>query len=102
MTAVRAVDWEGAIRAQRSRAMVSATTAQDLDTAIAATWASIVGTASGRISVAGLWLIRGGHVIDLSGVEAMEQALALARSEVVDLANNEPLVIIGVPSGQAS
>jgi hypothetical protein len=41
------------------------------------------------------------HVIDLSGVETVEQAVALAASELEDLTDDAPVALIGVPPGQA-
>lgn len=139
LTAVRAVDWEGAIRAQRSRAIVEAATPSSLAAVIGETWARITGQSnsgagdatqvapahasdvidpdsesdtrdlgahahsSGHHSrVAGLWLVNGRHVVDLSGVGSLGQAQVLAASETAATAPDESLVIIGVPSGQGS
>lgn len=134
MTAVRAVDWEGAIRAQRSRAIVLSANPSELAAVISETWLHMTGVPVGdtgrgapsterdtvdpdgesdtrddrgathgsghHSTIAGLWLLAGRHVVDLSGVETLAQAQALAASETADAPADEPLVIIGVPSGQ--
>ena len=41
------------------------------------------------------------HVIDLSGVETVEQAVALAASELENLYDDAPVVLVGVPAAQA-
>ncbi len=136
MAAVRAVDWEGAIRAQRSRAIVLSTNPSELADAIGESWAQMTGVpvdtgqevaradsadavdpdtesdtrddrnvAHGRghhSTITGLWLLFGRHVVDLSGVETLAQAQALAASETAGCAADERLVIIGVPSEPGS
>jgi N-methylhydantoinase A len=90
--AVRVVDWEGGLRVQRSRALVrtaKATTAEDMLTLI---WKQTAHT-----SVPGLFLIFERHVVDLSGVENLDQALALAASEVAALSPETAIALIAVP-----
>jgi N-methylhydantoinase A len=90
--AVRAVDWEGGLRVQRSRALVrtaKASTAEDMLTLI---WKQTAHT-----SVPGLFLIFERHVVDLSGVENLDQALALAASEVAALSPETAIALIAVP-----
>jgi N-methylhydantoinase A/oxoprolinase/acetone carboxylase beta subunit len=99
---VRAVDWEGAIRVQRSRALVRAATPGQAQAVIARLWEETAGGDGGRAVVPGLFLMFERHVVDLSGVETLEQALALATSELDGLASDTPVVLIGVPVGQAA
>ncbi len=37
------------------------------------------------------------HVVDLSGVETLEQASALANSELDGVADDVPVALVGVP-----
>lgn len=99
---VRAIAWDGSIRAQRSRAMIAQATKATLAGDLAKIWHTIAGTVSHHQHVAGLWLIAGRHVVDLSGVETLDQAQALARSETEDSNADDALVIIGVPSSEGS
>ena len=95
---MRAVDWEGAIRVQRSRALVRTATAPRPGIC----W-QLVGRPADRQRprrVPGLFLIYERHVVDLSGVENLEQALALAASELDGLADDAPVALIGVPPGR--
>ena len=98
--AVRAVDWEGAIRVRRSRALVSRSSVGAAGDAIKHLWSGTAGNADGRAAVPGLFLMYERHVIDLSGVETVEQAVALAASELEDLSRDAPVALIGVPPGQ--
>jgi hypothetical protein len=47
--------------------------------------------------VPGLFLIFERHVVDLSGVENLDQALALAASEVAALSSETAIALITVP-----
>ena len=81
--AVRAVDWEGAIRVQRSRALVRACSPRTRRPAIIEeVWSQTSRSDDGRVIVPGLFLLYGDHVADLSGVETLAQAMALAASEL--------------------
>jgi len=97
--AVRAVDWEGAIRVQRSRAAVRAATPRTAGAMIERLWKETAGEDGARTIVPGLFLMFERHVVDLSGVETLEQALALAASELDGLGDDVPVVLIGVPPG---
>ena len=95
---VRAVDWEGAIRVRRSRAMVLASTAGEAQKSIAQLWAETTRDTEG--AVPGLFLMYQRHLVDLSGVETREQALALAISELDGVADDVAVALIAVPPGQ--
>ncbi|MFM9939862.1 MAG: hydantoinase/oxoprolinase family protein [Hyphomicrobiaceae bacterium] len=100
LAAVRVVAWDGAIRIQRSRALVRSATPADLAQQLTEVWKVSVGQQQGRHIVSGLWLLIGRHVVDLSGVETLEQAQALARSEMDGVTATATLSIIAVPTGQ--
>ena len=63
-SAVRAVDWEGGLRVQRSRALVRTTKPSTANDMLALVWRQ-----TARAAVPGLFLIFERHVVDLSGVE---------------------------------
>jgi hypothetical protein len=98
--AVRAVDREGAIRVQRSTGAVAATTPGAVAAAIEEFWLQAAGQ-HGKSGVPGLFLLYESHVIDLSGVESLEQALALAASEIDALAADASVIVVGVPPDAA-
>lgn len=98
-TPVRAIGADGAIRAQRSRAVVRATTGAQLVAQLGEVWTMIARAEHSREHVAGLWLVVRRHVIDLSGVESLAQATALAMSEIETATPDETLILIGVPAG---
>jgi N-methylhydantoinase A/oxoprolinase/acetone carboxylase beta subunit len=98
--AVRAVDREGGIRVQRSRAMVRSSTPRSAAAALTSMWNEVGGDGREQIVVPGLFLLFEGHVVDLSGVETLDQALALAASELDGLADDVPVALVAVPPGQ--
>jgi N-methylhydantoinase A/oxoprolinase/acetone carboxylase beta subunit len=96
--AVRAVDGEGAIRVQRSRALVRKATARRAGEIICDLWIELAGVDEDTVAgVPGIFLIFERHVVDLSGVETLEQASALANSELDGVADDVPVVLVGVP-----
>ncbi len=87
---MRVVDWSGLVRLQRRAGLVVATTAGDVGDALAGLWREIVGD-SGQ---AGVVLMHGRHLADLTGLDDLEQASAVARSEVDGLARETPVVLL--------
>ena len=101
-TKVRVVDWEGTIRVQRSRALVRTPVPRDVLAGIESLWKEMAGgTGNGYGAVPGLLLLHGRHVVDLSGVESLAQALALAESELAEIADDAPVALVGMPVGAA-
>ena len=94
---VRVVDWEGRIRMQRSQAHIQTASPGSAAEVIADLWSQAVGGRGERSVTPGLLLMFARHVVDLSGVETLEQALALASSELNDLADNDRVIVIGLP-----
>jgi N-methylhydantoinase A/oxoprolinase/acetone carboxylase beta subunit len=92
---IRAVDFEGMIRIQRSQGRARLTTPRDAAPTITAYWQAL---APRPPATPGLLLAHGRHLVDLSGVETLEQALVLAQAEVADLADATPVIIIGLPA----
>jgi hypothetical protein len=95
---VRAVDREGTIRVQRSRALVRTTNAGAAVDSIAALWREAAAAADGgHASAPGLIMMFGRHVADLSGVETLEQAQALATAELEGQGADVPAALIALP-----
>ncbi|MBU2531533.1 MAG: hydantoinase/oxoprolinase family protein [Alphaproteobacteria bacterium] len=96
---VRAVDWEGTLKVQRRRAFAKATTAGGCAAAIRELWR--VAELAADPGVRGgprLILLHGRHMVDLSGVETLEQAEALASSETGQLAGDDTVALIAAPA----
>jgi hypothetical protein len=81
---LRAVDLEGAIRIQRSNARVEQAHASDALAELEARWAR----------AEELFLVMGGHVIDLGGLPSREQALAVARTELEGVPDDTTVLLV--------
>jgi N-methylhydantoinase A/oxoprolinase/acetone carboxylase beta subunit len=94
--AVRAVDRDGAIRVQRSHALVRVCTPATAAGVVDEVWGAMSRSEDGRVIAPGLFLLHGHHVADLSGVESLEQAKALAASELDGQVRDAPTVLVGI------
>ncbi len=99
-TPVRAVDQEGVIRLQRSNAIVAQANAGDGLDQLRQLWESATLYNGDSVIVPDVFLVAGRRILDLSGVHALDQALALSRGELDGLSPDAPVVLIGV-SGRA-
>ena len=100
--AVRAVDREGAIRVQRSHALIRACSPATAAAIVEEVWSQTSRSDDGRVIAPGLFLLHGHHVADLSGVETLEQARALAASELDGQELNAPTVLVGIPASKGT
>jgi N-methylhydantoinase A/oxoprolinase/acetone carboxylase beta subunit len=80
---LRAVDLEGAIRIQRSNAWVEHAHAADALAHLKSRWDD-----------GELFLVMGGHVIDLGGLPSREQALAVARTELEGVPDDTTVLLV--------
>jgi len=94
---VRVVDKTGVVRLQRSRAEVHSSTVETIarDLELIITKLTDFGDAGRALPDAHLLL--GGRIINLSGLADLEQAVALANTELESLPPGEPLVIVAAP-----
>jgi len=92
---LRLVDWAGLIRLQRRSARIRQTTAGDIAGALTALWHEAAGV-DGRARAV---LVHGRHVADLSGLDTLEQAIALACSEIAGVDADAPAILIASPGG---
>ena len=99
---MRAVDREGAIRVQRSHALIRACSPATAAAIVEEVWSQTSRSDDGRVIVPGLFLLHGHHVADLSGVETLEQARALAASELDGQELDAPTVLVGIPASKGS
>lgn len=95
---VRAIDWQGMVKVQRRRAFARATRVDDAAAAITALWHEAdLAREAGIRGTPRIMLMHSRHLVDLSGVETLEQALALAASEVGNLDGSDPVALVGAP-----
>ncbi|MBS0242792.1 MAG: hydantoinase/oxoprolinase family protein [Proteobacteria bacterium] len=102
LRAVRVVDWTGAMRVQRSRAIVRATTAGSVREALAGLWREAGGSDGPAHAHPGLVLLHDRHLVDLSGLEDLAQTQALAADELAGLDVATGVVLIAMPAGHAA
>jgi N-methylhydantoinase A/oxoprolinase/acetone carboxylase beta subunit len=93
---LRAVDREGVIRIQRSDGVVAGVTAQTGLAEMRRLWEEVTIYNGDSVITPDMFVIAGRRVIDLSGVSALEQALAIGRSELEGLAPEAPVALVTV------
>jgi N-methylhydantoinase A/oxoprolinase/acetone carboxylase beta subunit len=93
---VRAVDREGVIRVQRSHALVVGASAGTGLDQLRRLWEQVTIYNGDSVITPDVFVIAGRRVVDLSGVTALEQALAIGRSELDGLAPETPVALISV------
>ncbi|MEK6211753.1 MAG: hydantoinase/oxoprolinase family protein [Pseudomonadota bacterium] len=93
---LRAVDREGVIRVQRSDGVVARATAQTGLAEMRRLWEEVTIYNGDSVITPDMFVIAGRRVVDLSGVSALEQALAIGRSELEGLAPEAPVALITV------
>lgn len=98
--ALRVVDREGAQRIQRSRAVVVAVQRREVGAALADAWSRTAGGRGAAKVPAGLFLLADRHLVDLSSLESLAQAEALAASELAAVAEADQVVVIALPARQ--
>ncbi len=93
---LRAVDREGVIRVQRSDGVVARATAQTGLAEMRRLWEEVTIYNGDSVITPDMFVIAGRRVVDLSGVSALEQALAIGCSELEGLAPEAPVALITV------
>jgi N-methylhydantoinase A/oxoprolinase/acetone carboxylase beta subunit len=93
---VRAVDREGVIRIQRSDGVVVGAKAGDGLAELRQLWEQVTIYNGDSIITPDMFVISGRRVVDLSGVTALDQALAIGGSELEGLAPETPVAFISV------
>jgi N-methylhydantoinase A len=93
---VRAVDREGVIRVQRSDALVVGASAGTGLDQLRRVWEQATIYNGDSVITPDVFVIAGRRVVDLSGVAALDQALAIGLSELQGLAPDAPVALISV------
>ena len=95
-TPVRVVDLDGVIRIQSSNGTVAPTTAGQVMGRLKGFWEEMTIYNGDSIISPDVFVITGGHVVDLSGMGTPDQAISVARSELVGLAPEVPIALVGI------
>jgi N-methylhydantoinase A/oxoprolinase/acetone carboxylase beta subunit len=93
---VRAVDREGVIRIQRSDGVVAQASAADGLDQLRTLWESVTIYNGDSVIAPDMFVVAGRRIVDLSGVTALDQAIAISRGELEGLAPDAPVVLISM------
>jgi N-methylhydantoinase A len=94
---VRAVDLDGVIRVQRSHSVVRSASARTGFADVRRLWEDTTIYNGDSVITPDMFVIIGSQIIDLSGVNSIDQALAITRSEFDGLTASEPVALISIP-----
>jgi hypothetical protein len=93
---VRAVDREGVIRVQRADGAVQPSTAAQGLAQLRQTWEAATIYNGDAVITPDVFVIAGRRVVDLSGINSLDQASAVAHSELEGMPGDAPVVLISV------
>ena len=93
---VRAVDQEGVIRIQRSDGVVAQSSAANGLQRLRELWESVTIYNGDSVIAPDMFVVAGRRIVDLSGITALDQAIAISRGELEGLAPEAPVVLISV------
>ena len=92
--AIRVTDKTGVVRLQRSNAEVQATTVSNILPELETVILNLTDFGDAGRSLPDIHLLVGRRIINLSGLADLEQALALAKTELENMPSDEKIVII--------
>lgn len=95
-TPVRAVDREGVIRIQRSDGVVTQASASDGLQQLRSLWESVTIYNGDSVIAPDMFVVAGRRIVDLSGITALDQAIAISRGELEGLPPEAPVVLISM------
>lgn len=93
-TAIRVTDKTGVIRLQRSNAEVHSTTISTVLTTLETVILNLTDFGDAGRSLPDIHLLVGTRIINLSGLADLEQALALAKTELENMPEDEKVVVV--------
>jgi N-methylhydantoinase A/oxoprolinase/acetone carboxylase beta subunit len=94
---VRAIDLDGVIRVQRSHSVVRPVSARTALDGLKRLWEDTTIYNGDSTITPDVFVIVGGQLIDLSGVNSIDQAVAVTRSELDGLTADASIALIGIP-----
>jgi len=95
-TPVRAVDHEGVIRIQRSDGVVTQARASDGLQKLRSLWESVTIYNGDSVIAPDMFIVAGRRIVDLCGITAVDQAIAISRGELEGLPPDTPVVLISM------
>ena len=93
---VRVVDQKGFIKLQQSNGIVRETVCRDTVQELKKIWESLSVYKADVLAYPDIFMVIGGHIVDLVGMTRIEQVLAVANSELHGIDEQEKVVLIGV------
>jgi N-methylhydantoinase A/oxoprolinase/acetone carboxylase beta subunit len=94
---VRAIDLDGVIRVQRSHSVVRSASARTGLGDLRRLWEDTTIYNGDSVITPDMFVIVGSQIIDLSGVNSIDQALAVVRGEFDGLAESDAIGLISIP-----
>jgi N-methylhydantoinase A/oxoprolinase/acetone carboxylase beta subunit len=91
---VRAVDLEGTIRLQRSDARVITSSVQQGLESLKQFWTDTQSEDADGMLAPDMFAVMGAHIVDLSGIVSLDQALAVTRAEFEGLAADVSVILV--------
>jgi N-methylhydantoinase A len=92
---VRVLDRQGFVKVQRSDGSVFQYAGATAAEGLRQSWEHLTIYNGDSIIFPDLFLIVGSHIMDLSGVQSVEQALGLVGTEMAGIKADEPIVVLG-------
>ena len=93
---VRAVDREGVIRIQRSDGVVAQSSAANGLQQLRELWESVTIYNGDSVIAPDMFVVAGRRIVDLCGITALDQAIAISRGELEGLPPETPVVLISM------
>lgn len=93
---IRVLDREGFVKVQRSDAVVRQSRAVEAAEELKRLWEQTTNYNGDYVISPDVFVIVGGHVIDLSGMQGLEQASSVAGTELLGAKPEDPVILIGI------
>lgn len=97
---IRAVDKKGFIKLQKRNARVVTTTVAGACLKLAKLWDDSIVCNGLAVIYPDIFLVIGGHVVDITGMLSEDQVEGMVKSELVGLAPEEPVILVATPSNE--
>ncbi len=92
--AVRIIDNEGVIRLQKNNALCLQATVGNFDASLRSLMEEVVVYGDGGTEMPNIYIICGKRLIDLSGLQSVDQIVSLAKVEINGLSSHEPIILV--------
>ncbi|MHB1007606.1 MAG: hydantoinase/oxoprolinase family protein, partial [Chloroflexota bacterium] len=93
---IRVLDREGFIKLQRSDALVKQTTVEVALDELKRMWEQTTDYNGDSIILPDVFVMVGGHLVDLSGMQSIDQASAMTGTELLGAQPADPVVLVGI------